>query len=191
MQSVIIVLIGLSGVGKSTLRDYVLRNSGHNIKKLIAVTTRTPRRGEVEGEDKYFVDYDTFERLYADGQLCVVTEVYGNLYAFYEHDLCMDNSDVILAELHYNAYPAFKKKYNTLSIYIKPNEYVTIQSLLLRGSSQEEHELRRFELTKDVIELDLLEEAKVFDYVFTNCRTETDLIRFSNLITNILEDRLC
>ncbi|MGE3065183.1 MAG: guanylate kinase, partial [Hyphomicrobiaceae bacterium] len=47
----------------------------------VSVTTRTPRPGEVEGRDYFFVDTAEFERRRAAGELLEWAQVFGNLYA--------------------------------------------------------------------------------------------------------------
>lgn len=192
MKPILIVLIGLSGVGKSTLRDYSIKMSELKIKKLIAITTRIPRTGEINGVDKYFVNIETLQRLQQEGSLCEVKEIYGNYYAFYKHDLCLNENELMLAELHYDAYPAFKQQYNAIGIYIKPDNYnVMIRSLLHRGSSQEEYDLRSSELSKDILALDKMEKNNLFNYTFTNHRRNDDLEKFVKLLDKIVEDYSC
>ncbi len=47
----------------------------------VSVTTRPPRRGEVDGRDYHFIDAAEFERLEAAGELLEWAEVHGNRYA--------------------------------------------------------------------------------------------------------------
>ncbi|HEM46262.1 MAG TPA: guanylate kinase, partial [Alphaproteobacteria bacterium] len=53
----IMVISGPSGVGKSTVVRRVLAR-GERIVPSISVTTRSPRRGEVDGQSYVFVDRD-------------------------------------------------------------------------------------------------------------------------------------
>ena len=59
-----IVLVGASGVGKSTIENE-LNNRGY--KKIISYTTRQPRIGEVNGKDYYFISNETFYEMLNDG----------------------------------------------------------------------------------------------------------------------------
>ena len=62
------VLSGPSGVGKSTVVDY-LRTHHPEIWHSVSVTTRARRPAEVEGVNYYFVDEDAFARMATEGEL--------------------------------------------------------------------------------------------------------------------------
>lgn len=62
------VLSGPSGVGKSTVVDY-LRKHRPEIWHSVSVTTRSRRPGEVDGVDYLFIDGDAFAQMVADGDL--------------------------------------------------------------------------------------------------------------------------
>jgi len=61
----IIVISGPSGAGKTTLlkRIFLKRNIRSSFVKGISYTTRSPRYGEKNGRDYYFVDKKTFRAL--------------------------------------------------------------------------------------------------------------------------------
>ena len=68
-----------SGAGKTTLADRLLE-SDPLIRRSISTTTRSPRPGEKEGVDYFFVDPPGFEKLKADQRLIEWAEVHGALY---------------------------------------------------------------------------------------------------------------
>ena len=57
----IIVLLGASGSGKSTIENELTIH--HGFKKIISYTTREPRDGEVNGKDYYFINNETFNEM--------------------------------------------------------------------------------------------------------------------------------
>ncbi|HET6347862.1 MAG TPA: guanylate kinase [Candidatus Krumholzibacteria bacterium] len=73
-----IVVSGPSGAGKTTLVERLLAVDPL-IRRSISTTTRTPRPGEAEGRDYFFVDPARFERLKTE-QLIEWAEVHGYLY---------------------------------------------------------------------------------------------------------------
>ena len=54
----IIVLIGASGSGKSSIEKILADNYGY--EKITSYTTRSPRNGETNGVDYNFIDNKTF-----------------------------------------------------------------------------------------------------------------------------------
>src|SRR4051812_19259736 len=73
------VLSGPSGVGKRTVIT-ALRRTHPEIWVSVSCTTRSPRRGEVEGIDYYFVDHDRFAKMVDAGDLLEHAEFAGNRY---------------------------------------------------------------------------------------------------------------
>src|SRR6201996_8149548 len=73
------VLSGPSGVGKSTVVAE-LRRFRPEIWLSVSATTRSPRPGEVDGREYFFVDEAEFDRMVADGELLEWAEFAGNKY---------------------------------------------------------------------------------------------------------------
>ena len=76
---VLIVLSGLSGVGKDTVLDR-LRQSSLSLEFVVTLTTRQPRSGEQDGVHYRFVTLEKFKELIRSGELLEWAEVYGNYY---------------------------------------------------------------------------------------------------------------
>ncbi len=75
----VVVFTGPSGVGKGTLlRSLVV--SHPEIQLSISATTRSPRPGEIHGQDYYFVTREAFEALVTAGELLEWAEFAENLY---------------------------------------------------------------------------------------------------------------
>jgi guanylate kinase len=72
------VVSGPSGVGKSSVVDGVLAQTGASFS--VSATTRAPRPGEVDGEDYFFVNKGEFDELIADGALLEWAEYGGHRY---------------------------------------------------------------------------------------------------------------
>lgn len=73
------VLSGPSGVGKSTVLAR-LRRDVPQLWYSVSATTRMPRPGEKHGVNYFFVGFDEFERLIADGQMLEHAFFAGNHY---------------------------------------------------------------------------------------------------------------
>jgi guanylate kinase len=78
-EGVLLVVSGPSGVGKGTVIGRVL--AWHpEVRTSVSCTTRTPRPGEVEGEDYCFVSVEEFERMRDAGEFLEWAAVYQGLY---------------------------------------------------------------------------------------------------------------
>jgi len=55
----LIILVGPSGAGKTTIETALVERG---VNKMISVTTREPRVGEIHGEDYFFVTEEEFQR---------------------------------------------------------------------------------------------------------------------------------
>lgn len=82
----IIVLLGASGSGKSTIEHELATHHGFN--KIISYTTRKQRENEENGKDYYFVDNDTFKEvmsrdLFAEHDEYSQNRLYGTLKSDY------------------------------------------------------------------------------------------------------------
>ena len=183
-SSLMIILVGTSGAGKSTLRDYVLHKN-EKAKKLIAITDRLPRMTESDGIDKFFVSSNVFQRLNHQGELCLVNEIYGHMYAFRKKDF--ECGGIYLGELHYGSLDEFIEFHpNTISIYIKAQNDDALRGLCSRGSSQEEISIRKSKQLSEVKELDHMCDQGVFDFVFNNDFTEGSKQDFYGLVETII-----
>ena len=82
----IIVLLGASGSGKSTIESEL--STHHGFEKIVSYTTRKPRENEENGKDYYFVDNDTFKEilnrdLFAEYDEYSQNRLYGTLKSDY------------------------------------------------------------------------------------------------------------
>ena len=91
----IIVLLGASGSGKSTIEHELATH--HGFEKIISYTTRQPRESEENGKDYYFVDNDTFNEI-LDRDLFAEHDEYSQnrLYGTLKSDYVDGNKVVVL-----------------------------------------------------------------------------------------------
>jgi guanylate kinase len=76
---ILITLTGPTASGKTELLKELVKNQA--FQKLVSVTTRPKRPGEIEGTDYYFISEDEFQKLKADNQLVQSVNFGGNNYA--------------------------------------------------------------------------------------------------------------
>lgn len=82
----IIVLLGASGSGKSTIEHELATH--HGFEKIVSYTTRQPRNNEENGKDYWFIDNDTFREimnrdLFAEHDEYSQNRLYGTLKSDY------------------------------------------------------------------------------------------------------------
>lgn len=78
-RGLLLVLSSPSGAGKTTLSRRLLA-ADLNLRMSVSVTTRKPRRDEVDGKDYAFIDKAEFDRLQAASDLLECAHVHGNCY---------------------------------------------------------------------------------------------------------------
>ena len=78
-RGLLIILSSPSGAGKSTLARR-LRSWDISISFSVSATTRTPRDGEVDGEDYHFVSVEAFRHWVDEGEMLEHANVFGNFY---------------------------------------------------------------------------------------------------------------
>jgi guanylate kinase len=75
----IFVFSAPSGAGKTTLLNY-LHDTVPNLVYSISVTTRAPRKGEVDGQHYFFIDEDEFRRRADRNEFAEWAVVHGHFY---------------------------------------------------------------------------------------------------------------
>jgi guanylate kinase len=73
----LIVLSGPSGVGKSTVLRSLVARFSDRLRLSISATTRSPRPGETDGVDYYFLTPEEFTRRREAGEFLECCEVFG------------------------------------------------------------------------------------------------------------------
>lgn len=79
-KGLLIILSGPSGVGKGTIRKYIVENLHISFCYSISMTTRKPRDKEVDGVDYYFVTPEEFQKNIDEGNFLEWEEFVGNRY---------------------------------------------------------------------------------------------------------------
>jgi guanylate kinase len=78
-RGVMLVLSSPSGAGKTTLSRKLLDDDG-DVSLSVSVTTRPPRRGEVDGRDYHFIDEARFQEMVRGGELLEWAKVFDYHY---------------------------------------------------------------------------------------------------------------
>ena len=97
-QGILVVISGFSGAGKGTLLKAMMEKY-HNYALSISATTRSPREGEQNGKEYFFVNRESFEKMIEEGQLIEYAQYVNNYYGTprqYVFQQMADGKDVIL-----------------------------------------------------------------------------------------------
>jgi guanylate kinase len=185
-QKNLIVFTGPSGVGKGTvLSTLLLRHPELNLS--VSATTRTPRPGEVEGQQYYFMTRPQFEALVAQDEFLEWAEFAGNLYGTPRipvFEKIASGQRVILEIELEGARQVRKTAPEALQIFIKPPSLAELETRLRnRGQDSEEAIARRLAHAK----IELASEAE-FDVCLTNEVLETTVTALEEILFPIQEN---
>ena len=121
-RGILVVVSGFSGAGKGTLMKELLKRYD-NYALSISATTRSPREGELDGREYFFVDKDRFQQMIAEGELIeyaqYVNHYYGTPREYVERQMA-SGKDVIL-EIEIQGALKVKKRFpDTLLLFVTP-----------------------------------------------------------------------
>ncbi|MCS6812084.1 MAG: guanylate kinase [Cyanobacteria bacterium] len=169
----LIVLTGPSGVGKGTLLKSLMARHPE-LWLSVSVTTRSPRPGEVEGQDYFFINQEEFERLLATDALLEWAEFAGNYYGTprAQVEAAIAQGRFVILEIELEGARQIAQTYpDALRLFILPPSLDELEARIRsRGQDSEAAIARRLQRAKDEIAA-----ASEFDYQIVNDDLETAL----------------
>lgn len=169
-KGILIVVSGFSGAGKGTLMKELVRTY-ENYALSVSMTTRSPRPGEEEGKEYFFVSEEKFkEKIRQDGLIEYANycgHYYGTPRAYVERQL-EKGKDVIL-EIEIQGALKIKEKFPTaLLIFVMPPDAAELKKRLEgRGTESPEVIAQRIRRARE--EASGIEE---YDFLIINDRLE-------------------
>ena len=176
------IISGPSGAGKGTICKRLIEDSDPDRMELsVSMTTRPPRKGEVDGVSYYFVTMEQFrENVLADGFL-EHAEVYGNCYGTPKAKVIEKleaGIDVVL-EIDIQGAMNVKKAYpKGIFIFILPPSMSVLRKRLT-GRGTDSMDIIDMRLSKTLGELSYIEE---YDYVVVNGELEEAVDRVKAIV---------
>ena len=139
----LMVLSGPSGSGKGTVSAALMKKN-KEIVFSTSVTTRTPRPGEVNGENYFFVSVDEFENMVQkDGLLeyaFVHTNYYGTPKEFVFNEI--EKGEIVLLEIDVQGALQIKKRYKeAVFIFLLPPSMSELKQRLINRDTETEEEI--------------------------------------------------
>jgi guanylate kinase len=163
----LVVLAGPTAVGKGTVSTYI-REHYPEVHLSVSATTRSPRPGEVDGVNYYFVSDEEFDRLIATGQMLETATVhnafrYGTPREPIETALAQGKSVLLEIDLQGARSVRAVMPDAVLVFLLPPSWEELVRRLIGRGTEESAEQQRRLETAK--IELAAQDE---FDYRVVN-----------------------
>lgn len=175
------VVSGPSGCGKSTILKEILKDE--KIKFSVSATTRSPRDGEKDGINYYFISKKEFEEKIKEDLFYEYSFHFGNYYGTLKEKVDKEikaGYDIIL-DIDINGAMQIKENYpNPIMIFIKPPSLEEL-ILRLRKRNTESEETLKERIERANLELSYQDK---YDYVVTNDKLEKAIEEFKGIVLN-------
>jgi len=183
MNSIALVISGPAGVGKTTLCDRLLSDFETQLTRVITVTTRYPREGEVDGKDYLFISKLEFEDLIEVDAFIEYAQIHDNYYGSLKKtflELFQKDQDVLLnidiqgtASLKNleSSYPFLKNR--VISVFVMPKSLNELRDRLKTRNLDTTEEIEK-RLTTAANEI---KSNGIFDYTIESSTKEKDYKR--------------
>lgn len=173
-KNFVFLVSGPSGVGKTTVVNFLLSNFGNELKYSISYTTREKREGEVEGKDYFYIKEEEFKEKIEKGELIEWTFAYGHYYGTPRDKVeeWLKQGYNVLFDLDTKGLFNLKRYFEDIvSVFLFPPSWEELKNRLeKRHPDDPELVENRFEEAKKEAEM-----FRFFDYVIINSDLERTL----------------
>ncbi len=179
MRNVLIVLSGPSGVGKGTIAKKLIERN-NNLSLSISCTTRSPRQGEIDGREYFFIDKQKFLQTIDNDGFLEYSNHFENYYGT-PKDFVMEKLQTkdVLLEIDVNGGLNVKKSYNdAILIMILPPSKEELENRLIHRNTES---LEKIKLRMQRIEYEL-EKQSLYDYSVVNDNLEQAIEEIEQII---------
>lgn len=178
-KGLLIVISGPSGVGKGTVCKELVKKYDYNIS--VSATTRSPREGEVDGVNYYFLDKESFRNKVSNNEFLEYAEVYGNCYGTLRSEVenKLNNSNNIILEIDIQGTLQVQKHYeNAVYIFLLPPSINELKNRILKRGSETESS---FNLRFSSVSEEIKYMAK-YDYAVVNDDVDNTVEKIHSII---------
>ncbi|CAF2466336.1 unnamed protein product [Rotaria sp. Silwood2] len=165
-----VVISGPSGSGKSTLINQLFKEYPTAFAFSVSHTTRTPRPGEQNGREYYFVSQNQMEKMIANGEFVETTEFSSNFYGTSKkavEDVAKTGRLCVLDVDKEGVKSIRKTNLNPLVIYITPPSYEILEKRLRARNTDNENAIQ-FRLKESKESMEFSKEPGVYDHIVIN-----------------------
>lgn len=184
-KGILLVVSGPSGAGKGTICA-AIRKVFQKLNYSISMTTRAPRKGEVEGTSYFFRTNEEFEKLIKEDAFLEYARVYDHYYGTpkkYALDK-IENGESVLLEIDIQGAMQVKQRYpQGVFVYVVPPS-LDVLSARIHGRGTDSEEVIQKRLAKITDELAM---AHKYDYIIVNDVLEDAVHK----VCSILEAESC
>ena len=180
-KGLIIVISAPSGSGKTTLCKRLVAKVP-NLRRSISVTTRNPRRDEINGRDYFFITQEDFVARKRNNEFIewatVFDEYYGTPRSFVE-EVVRAGEDVLLSIDVQGAMQVKESYPDAVFIFILPPSISALEERLRKRKTDDSDEiLKRLQLAREE-----MKRIENYDYVIVNRSLKASLRELLSIIT--------
>ncbi len=161
----LVVVSGPSGVGKGTVLKYVLGRD--DFVYSVSATTRSPREGEVDGKDYFYITKEKFEEMIAANEFIEYASYNGNYYGTpkpFVEKMLSEGKNVVLEIEVQGAMLVKKAAPDATFVFIAPESRQVLEARLRgRGTETEDVIAGRLAIAEKEIRACLM-----YDYIVVN-----------------------
>lgn len=186
-RGLMFILSSPSGAGKTTLSKRLLEKYSNaaaheRIVMSVSVTTRTPRPGEMDGKDYFFIDHERYLNMVSAGELLEHARVFDHHYGTprkFVADNLHSGTDVLF-DIDWQGTKQLKEKAaeEVVSIFILPPSMAELERRL-QSRAQDSAEVVAKRMSKARSEISHWQE---YDYVLINQDVEETLLRIDAIL---------
>ena len=183
IKGMLIVISSPSGAGKTSICKKLLEIDD-KIKPSVSVTTREPRRNEINGVDYIFTTIEDFKKKISNDEFLEYADVFNNKYGtlISSTKLLADKGYDVLFDIDWQGTQQLSQvEENILTIFILPPSKKEIEKRLKKRESEN---LENSNIVKDrMLKFeDELSHWKEYDYVVTNDNFDNCVKEIANII---------
>lgn len=180
-RGLMLVLSSPSGAGKTTLSRRLLENDGA-ITMSVSATTRSPRTGEAEGQDYFFVSPSMFNEMVAGNGFLEHATVFGNQYGtpIEPVQLALARGRDVLFDIDWQGTQQLRQRAgdDLVSIFVLPPSHAELERRL-RARAQDAEDVVQARMAKANNEISHWAE---YDYVVINDDLDSTLEKVRTIL---------
>ncbi|EME29564.1 guanylate kinase [Galdieria sulphuraria] len=169
-KSVLVVFTGPSGAGKSSIIQKLKENYPNRIGFSVSHTTRSPRPGEQNGVEYYFVPEEKFKDMIENNEFIEYANVHGRYYgtSFQAVETVLNRGQLCVLDVDVQGCRSIRQRsIKAIIIFISPPSLTELESRLRSRKTESEADVRkRIDDAED--EMKTCGEPNLYDLVVVN-----------------------